>query len=47
MKSKIFIGTVASNLALKILTGHDVYVPTSVALFQWVWRTIMSSIFHC
>jgi hypothetical protein len=30
------IQTVASNLALKLLTGHDVYVRTHIALCQWV-----------
>jgi hypothetical protein len=33
-------------LSFNLLTGHDVYVHTRIALFHWVWCTIMSSIFH-
>jgi len=38
---------IASNcLVINLLTGHDVYVRGHIALFQWVRRTITSSILH-
>ena len=31
---------------INLLTGHYLHIWSRIALFKWLWRTIMSSIFH-